>query len=139
MRIYTFFNRLALGALLCVLLQAMSCGPTLTGIHYQYTILRPGGAFDHVVVEREIFQTPTGEVRDILNLTVNNREIRYQSDEYKRYLSMLYVPGETVATAFGDYRLEQLGDPTSSLRPNRPSASPNPPIPDPTLGTRPKS
>jgi hypothetical protein len=138
MRMRTFLNRLALGALLCVLLQASTC---YYG-YLDYDVPRPGGGTDHVqleaVYELSVFagrdEAPTATT---FNLTVNGRPLEPSSAEYRRYLDLLYIPTITAKTETGVTRtFQNYDDPSTGTRPR---GSPNPPIPDPTLGTRPKS
>jgi hypothetical protein len=139
MRRRRFLSGLALAGLFGFLHLITGCAQTVQFVDFTYDVPRPGGGVDEVSVVREIFQRDDGSFGDqIERLTVNGTRIYPADPQYRRYLSMLYLPAVTQQTGFEgaeNYLLQQLGDPSGI----RPKGSPNPPISDPTLGTRPKS
>ncbi|MGH6768944.1 MAG: hypothetical protein ACRECO_07975 [Xanthobacteraceae bacterium] len=135
MRVGTFLNRLALGIVLCFVLQAGAC-------YYgnlDYDVPRPGGGADSVHVQVVVEEEPGKDfvTHTSYNITVNGRRLERNSAEYNRYLSMLYIPSITVRTssASKSWQTYPKGDPTAI----RPRGSIDPPIPDTSLGIRPKS
>jgi hypothetical protein len=137
MRRRTFLNGLALGGLFGFLHLTTGCSTRIKLLQFTYAVPRPDGGVDEVVVEREVRQRDDDGTytEDIESMTVNGKRIFVNSPEYQRYMSMIYLPAVTLEPWEGNYTLKELGDPSGI----RPKGSPNPPIPDPTLGTRPKS
>ena len=139
MRGRTFLNRLALAALCGLFLHvAAGCGVYQASLYYD--IPRPGGGIDNVQIqisETDAVSLVTGLSQDqTYRVTVNGRDAT--AEERRRILSLVYIPSVLlIPQSYATQRVfsDPFGDPNGI----RPRGSIDPPIPDPTLGTRPKS